>query len=78
MFVQFGVAIPRGRHSQHRPYIFQQNSIAHIYSSQTVSPVYTPAGQHHMFVYAPCEWRPLGVVAHHRLFHVTVKGLRTA
>src|SRR6218665_396162 len=50
------VATPRGRHSQHRHYIFQQNSIAHnyilkqnsiarIYFSRIALPVYTPAKQ---------------------------------
>src|SRR6218665_1755798 len=60
-----GVATPRGRRSQHRLYIFQQNSIANIYFSRTASPVYTPTEQHSMFVYAPWEWRPLGVAARH-------------
>src|SRR6218665_2952153 len=45
----------------HRLYIFQQNSIASIYFSRTASPVYTLAEQHRMFVYASCEWGPLGV-----------------
>src|SRR6218665_1125167 len=45
-------------------YILKHNSIAHIYFSRTVSPVYIQAEQHHMFVYAPWEWRLLGVVTH--------------
>src|SRR6218665_490300 len=49
----------------HHMYIFQQNSIVNIYFSRIASPVYAPAEQHRMFVYAPWEWRRLGVVARH-------------
>jgi len=56
-----GVATPRGRRSQHRLYIFQQNSIAHnyiikqnsiarIYFSWTASRVYISAEQHRPYI----------------------------
>src|SRR6218665_948582 len=53
MVRRFGVATPRGRQSQHRSYIFQQNSIAHnyIYSSKTASHVYISAEQHREYIF---------------------------
>ena len=38
---------------QHRLYIFQQNSIACIYSSRTASPVYISAEQHREYIFQP-------------------------
>src|SRR6218665_1114387 len=58
-----------GRHSQGSPlpasplYIpAEQHRLLIIYSSRTAPPVYISAEQHRMFVYAPWEWRHLGVV----------------
>src|SRR6218665_3138671 len=56
-----GVATPMDDRSQHRPYIFQQNSIAHnyilkqnsithIYFSRTASRVYISVEQHRLYL----------------------------
>src|SRR6218665_2252264 len=36
-----------------------------IYSSRTASPVYISAEQHHPYIYAPWEWRPMGMASRH-------------
>ena len=62
--VRFWITTPRGRHSQLRPYIFQQNSITHNYIlkqnsiariqfSRTALRVYISAEQHREYIPQP-------------------------
>src|SRR6218665_3899306 len=55
---RFGAATPRDCHSQHRPYIFQQNSIAqnYILKQNSIDRIYFSRA-------SPWKWRPLGVAA---------------
>lgn len=77
------VSTPRGLYSQESQLSgrccsagkYQQNSIVHLYSSRTASPIYT-AEQRRPCIYfsrkaSPWEWRSLGVAARHPKHHVS-------